>query len=85
MNINCLKKLDHFEHENLFLQGQTVKLFWTYYHYIVDDKNPHRIGFLMPPDGGERGGMVVTILLVIVSIFLSVVQTVPSGNKFSFM
>jgi hypothetical protein len=39
-----------------------------------------RIGFLMPPDAGERGGMVVTILLVIVSIFLSVVQTVPSGN-----
>ena len=35
----------------------------------------------MPPDAGERGGMVVTILLVIVSIFLSVVQTVPSGNK----
>ena len=35
----------------------------------------------MPPDEAERGGMVVTILLVIVSIFLSVVQTVPSGNK----
>ena len=35
----------------------------------------------MPPDAGERGGMVVTILLVIVSIFLSVVQTVPSGNN----
>jgi len=34
----------------------------------------------MPPDAGERGGMVVTILLVVVSIFLSVVQTVPPGN-----
>jgi hypothetical protein len=34
----------------------------------------------MPPDAGERGGMVVTILLVVVSIFLSVVKTVPSGN-----
>ena len=47
----------------------------------MDGNVQTRIGFLMSPDEAERGGMVVTILLVIVSIFLSVVQTVPSGNK----
>ncbi len=50
------------------------------YHSKLVIKNCFRIGFLMPPDAGERGGMVVTILLVVVSIFLSVVQTVPPGN-----
>ena len=38
------------------------------------------IGFLMKPGSGERGGMIVTILLVVVSMFLSVVEKVPPGD-----
>ena len=38
------------------------------------------IGFLMLPGSGERGGMIVTILLVVVSMFLSVVDQVPPGK-----
>ena len=41
------------------------------------------ISFLMPLNGGERAGLLVTLFLVLVSMFLTVVTTAPKG-KFSF-
>ena len=37
------------------------------------------ISFLMPLNGGERAGLLVTLFLVLVSMFLSVVTTAPKG------
>jgi hypothetical protein len=37
------------------------------------------ISFLMPLGGGERAGLLVTLFLVLVSMFLSVVNTAPKG------
>jgi hypothetical protein len=38
------------------------------------------IVFLMPPGSGDRTNLLITILLVIVSMFLSVGANVPQGN-----
>ena len=37
------------------------------------------ISFLMPLGGGERAGLLVTLFLVLVSMFLQVVTTAPKG------
>ena len=37
------------------------------------------ISFVIPHNGGERGALIVTVLLVIVSMFLSVVGSSPKG------
>ena len=37
------------------------------------------ISFLIPHDSGERAALVVTLMLVIVSMFLSVVSNSPKG------
>lgn len=49
----------------------------------MNEANPfvNRISYLMPHDGGERASLIVTILLVIVSMFLAIVANVPKGNK----
>ena len=39
------------------------------------------ISFLMPLGGGERAGLLVTLFLVLVSMFLQVVMTAPKGNN----
>ena len=38
------------------------------------------ISFLMPLNGGERAGLLVTLFLVLVSMFLTVVTTAPKGK-----
>ena len=38
------------------------------------------ISFLMPLNGGERAGLLVTLFLVLVSMFLQVVTTAPKGT-----
>ena len=38
------------------------------------------ISFLMPLNGGERAGLLVTLFLVLVSMFLQVVTTAPKGK-----
>ena len=38
------------------------------------------ISFLMPLNGGERAGLLVTLFLVLVSMFLQVVVTAPKGK-----
>ena len=38
------------------------------------------ISFLMPLEGGERAGLLVTLFLVLVSMFLTVVTTAPKGK-----
>jgi hypothetical protein len=38
------------------------------------------VGFLMPVVSGERAGLLVTILLVQISVFISVAGNIPSGN-----
>ena len=40
------------------------------------------ISFLMPLNGGERAGLLVTLFLVLVSMFLQVVITAPKGTEF---
>ena len=37
------------------------------------------VSFLMPLNGGERAGLLVTLFLVLVSMFLQVVTTAPKG------
>jgi hypothetical protein len=37
------------------------------------------IGFVIPHDSGERTGMIVTLLLVVVSMYLAVVAASPKG------
>ena len=39
------------------------------------------ISFLMPLGGGERAGLLVTLFLVLVSMFLQVVTTAPKGEN----
>ena len=39
------------------------------------------ISFLMPLNGGERAGLLVTLFLVLVSMFLTVVTTAPKGKR----
>ena len=39
------------------------------------------ISFLMPLNGGERAGLLVTLFLVLVSMFLTVVTTAPKGKN----
>ena len=41
------------------------------------------ISFLMPLNGGERAGLLVTLFLVLVSMFLTVVTTAPKGKFIS--
>ena len=43
------------------------------------------ISFLMPIDGGERAGLLVTLFLVLVSMFLSVVSTAPKAQFLTAM
>lgn len=43
------------------------------------------ISFLMPIDGGERAGLLVTLFLVLVSMFLSVVSTAPRAQFLTAM
>ena len=38
------------------------------------------ISFLMPLNGGERAGLLVTLFLVLVSMFLAVVENAPKGK-----
>ena len=38
------------------------------------------ISFVIPYNSGERGALVVTLLLVIVSMFLAVVSSSPKGK-----
>ena len=37
------------------------------------------ISFFMPLNGGERAGLLVTLFLVLVTMFLQVVTTAPKG------
>jgi hypothetical protein len=37
------------------------------------------ISFVIPHDSGERTGMIVTLLLVVVSMYLAVVASSPKG------
>ena len=37
------------------------------------------ISFVIPPENGERAGLAVTLLLVIVSMYLAIVNTSPKG------
>jgi hypothetical protein len=39
------------------------------------------ISFVIPHDSGERTGMIVTLLLVVVSMYLAVVAASPKGKK----
>ena len=39
------------------------------------------ISFVIPPENGERAGLAVTLLLVVVSLYLAVVNTSPKGKK----
>ena len=38
------------------------------------------ISFVVPHDSGERTGMIVTLLLVVVSMYLAVVASSPKGK-----
>jgi len=38
------------------------------------------ISFVIPHDSGERTGMIVTLLLVVVSMYLAVVAASPKGD-----
>lgn len=38
------------------------------------------ISFIIPHNSGERTGMIVTLLLVVVSMYLAVVATSPKGK-----
>ena len=38
------------------------------------------ISFVIPAQNGERAGLVVTLLLVVVSLYLAVVNTSPRGT-----
>ena len=38
------------------------------------------ISFVIPHDSGERTGMIVTLLLVVVSMYLAVVTASPQGK-----
>ena len=40
------------------------------------------ISFFMPLNGGERAGLLVTLFLVLVTMFLQVVTTAPKGTSF---
>ena len=39
------------------------------------------ISFFMPLNGGERAGLLVTLFLVLVTMFLQVVTTAPKGTS----
>ena len=39
------------------------------------------ISFIIPPESGERSGLAVTLLLVIVSMYLAVVRDSPTSNE----
>jgi hypothetical protein len=39
------------------------------------------ISFVVPHDSGERTGMIVTLLLVVVSMYLAVVASSPKGKQ----
>ena len=39
------------------------------------------ISFVIPHDSGERTGMIVTLLLVVVSMYLAVVAASPKGKE----
>ena len=43
------------------------------------------ISFLMPLDSGERASLLVTVLLVLVSMFLSVLSTAPKASTLTAM
>ena len=43
------------------------------------------IGFVIPHDSGERTGMIVTLLLVVVSMYLAVVASSPKGNHRTYI
>lgn len=43
------------------------------------------ISFLMPLNGGERAGLLVTLFLVLVSMFLTVVTTAPKAGTLTAM
>ncbi len=36
---------------------------------------------MMPIDGGERAGLLVTLFLVLISMYLAAVQIAPKGMK----
>ena len=43
------------------------------------------ISFVIPHDSGERTGMIVTLLLVVVSMYLAVVSSSPKGELIVFL